>query len=125
MRIMLNSTSVPLRAATMVAVTASGVSLIYSLYVVLTYLLLSNVARGWTTLSLQISGMMFLFSIVLLLLSEYLIHISRAMGSPRRFVAISRELRSPQSRTAARLNVVDADGNFTVGAPTHAEGPRP
>ena len=51
-------------------------NLLYSLYVVLILIFKSDVAPGWVTLSLQQSGMFFLISLVLLIISEHITNLS-------------------------------------------------
>ena len=46
-------------------------NLLYACYVVIIFLLKPTVAAGWTTLSLQLSGMFFLVCLILAVLSEY------------------------------------------------------
>lgn len=114
---LLSVSTLPLRGASYAALLGGGLSALYSVYVFAVFLLKRDVAAGWTTLSLQLSGMMFVFSIVLLFISEYIIQIHA--GAPprsRRFLVL-RELRSPLSRRTQRLNVVDAEGRFQLGKP--------
>jgi glycosyltransferase involved in cell wall biosynthesis len=66
MSVLLHYSILPLRLVSLIAFIGSGLSLIYSLYVVVVYLLKPDVASGWTTLSLQVSG---LFAIVFLMLA--------------------------------------------------------
>ena len=61
----------PLRWVSWLGLLASGLNLLYMVYVLATYLLRSRVAEGWTTLSLQASGMFFLLFLCLSVLSEY------------------------------------------------------
>jgi glycosyltransferase involved in cell wall biosynthesis len=61
----------PLRWVSWLGLLASGLNLLYMGYVIATYLLRSRVAEGWTTLSLQVSGMFFLLFVCLSVLSEY------------------------------------------------------
>jgi hypothetical protein len=90
---------------------------LYSVYVFCIYLIKADVVEGWTTLSLQLAGMMFIFSVVLLFLSEYVIQIHSASPPRSRRYLVMRELRSPLSRRTQRLNVVDAEGRFQLGKP--------
>ncbi|WP_146101556.1 glycosyltransferase family protein [Rhodopila globiformis] len=113
-RELLSATTIPLRLAALIALTSGLLSLLYSLYVVAVYLLKPDVLPGWTTLSLQISGMMFLFSLLFALMAEYVLGIYRGLAPRRRYV-ITRELRSPKRRHATRLNVVGEDGSFHLG----------
>ena len=113
---LLNASSVPLRLASLIGLASGLLSMVYSLYVVAVYLLKPNVLQGWTTLSLQISGMMFLFSMLFALMAEYVLGIYRGLAPRRRYI-ITRELRSPQRRHAARLNVINEAGEFHLGMP--------
>jgi hypothetical protein len=113
---LLRASALPLRLASLLALTSGALSLLYSLYVVAIYLLKSSVERGWTTLSLQISGMMFLFSLLFALLAEYVLAIYRGMPPKRRYI-ITRELRSPHRRSQPRLNVINEGGDFYLGMP--------
>jgi glycosyltransferase involved in cell wall biosynthesis len=61
----------PLRIVTAVGVLGALLNLSYALYVVVIYMLRPTVAEGWTTLSLQSSGMFFLICAILAVLSEY------------------------------------------------------
>lgn len=61
----------PLRFISWVGLLASVVSIIYALYVVIVTLTFSHVAQGWTTTSLQISGLFFILFLILVVLAEY------------------------------------------------------
>ena len=113
---LLAASALPLRLASFIALATGALSLFYSVYVVGVYLFKADVLAGWTTLSLQISGMMFLFSLLFALMAEYVLGIYRGLAPRRRYV-ITRELRSPKRRHARRLNVVDEDGTFHLGMP--------
>ena len=60
--------------------------------------------------------MMFLFALILAFLAEYIIQIYEAMPVSRRRFA-TREFKSEQTRRSGRLNVVDDDGRYQLGAP--------
>ena len=53
------------------AIAGATLNLIYSGYVILIRLFKADVMPGWTTLSLQQSGMFFLLSLVIFILVEY------------------------------------------------------
>jgi hypothetical protein len=114
LRTLLRSSSAPLRLVTVAGVIGAAVALLYSLYVVYVYLFFKQVEPGWTTLSLQLSFMTLVFSSLFALLAEYIVLIQRAAGDHHR--AVARELRSQLSRRAGRINVVDAQGRFQLGA---------
>ena len=61
----------PLRLVTAVGLLGAFLNLLYACYVVIIFLLKPTVAAGWTTLSLQLSGMFFLVCLILAVLSEY------------------------------------------------------
>jgi hypothetical protein len=119
LRLLVSVGAAPVRVIGVVTIISSMLSIFYAVYVVLIYLLKPDVAAGWTTLSLQIAGMMFLFSIMLALLSEYVVQIYTATSVRRRGLIV-RELRSDRSSSANRLNVVDHTGSFKIGAPDSA-----
>jgi polyisoprenyl-phosphate glycosyltransferase len=62
----------PLRIVTVFSLSISSMTILYSIYAVFYWFFSSDVARGWTSLSLQISGLFFLMSLVLAVMSEYL-----------------------------------------------------
>jgi len=70
--LLVHHTILPLRLASLLGLVGSAISAIYSVYVLLTYLFKSDVLPGWTTLSLQISGLFFFVCIILALIGEYL-----------------------------------------------------
>jgi glycosyltransferase involved in cell wall biosynthesis len=61
----------PLRVVTAAGLLGAIMNLIYACYVVVIYLTKPTVAEGWTTLSLQLSGMFFFVCLILAVLSEY------------------------------------------------------
>lgn len=111
-----------LRVSSYLAFAGGIASTFYAAYVIAIYIAMPGVAEGWTTLSLQLSGMLLLFSIQFLLLSEHVLQISGTAGAGNRRHHIVRELRSARTRRGARLNVVDQEGRFELGAPTQLTG---
>jgi glycosyltransferase involved in cell wall biosynthesis len=98
------TSTVPLRLVTITCCVAASASLIYSVYVVLIYLLKENVAEGWTTLSLQLSVQFFLLALAIGLLAEYMVHVLRQSTKRPRFY-IAREFRSGAITREQKLNV--------------------
>lgn len=70
----------PLRIAALLCLSISFLSVLYSFYVVGYWLTHESVASGWASLSLQISGLFFLVSLVLALISEYMQQILENIG---------------------------------------------
>ncbi|MDF2996741.1 MAG: glycosyl transferase, group 2 family protein [Xanthobacteraceae bacterium] len=119
LRLAISLGAAPVRLLGLAAMLASALSLVYAAYVVLVFLFKPDVEAGWTTLSLQMAGMMFLFSLMFWLLSEYVVQIHAATGGRRRRTVV-RELRSEMTARSGRLNVVDETGAFRLGAPEAA-----
>ncbi len=61
----------PLRVVTAAGLLGAFLNLLYAVYIIAIYLLKPTVAEGWTTLSLQLSGMFFFVCLILAVLSEY------------------------------------------------------
>lgn len=61
----------PLRMVTVAGMVGALLNLLYAFYVLGIYLVKPNVIEGWTTLSLQQSGMFFFICLILAVLSEY------------------------------------------------------
>jgi hypothetical protein len=116
-RLLLTSSSAPLRLSSYLGFGGGIMSVVYAIYVVLIYLFKTDVEPGWTTLSLQLAGMMFLFSTQFLFLSEYLVQILSTSPAIGRRQLVARELRGTISRRSGRLNVVGKEGQFYLGAP--------
>jgi hypothetical protein len=75
------TSTMPLRMATALSALGAGMSILYSIYIVLIWMFKKNIAPGWVSLSMQQSLMFFLISVVLLVLSEYVLEISRKAHS--------------------------------------------
>ena len=103
-----SSSESPLRLATTLSAVGTFASLAYSIYVVLIWAIKEDVAPGWVSLSLQQSGMFFLISLVLLVLSEYVLEISRKANSGPAYY-IADEFTSAKLTRKERLNV-EVDG---------------
>ena len=96
-----------LRVSTLMSLGISLVSLAYAVLVVVIFIFKADVAKGWVSLSLQISGLFFLTCIVLALLSEYLLQVLEATkGGPRYHIAS--QSHSSNQLLANDLNVVDS-----------------
>lgn len=108
--LLLSATTAPARMITSIALLAGLLNVVYAVYVVAILIFKEDVAPGWATLSLQVSGMFFLFSIILALLAEYILRIFEgALNRPA--YSISRELSSPTLTRERLLSVVDRDAD--------------
>ena len=77
MRLVVANSMAPIRLVSLATLFGAVLNLAYSFYVVLIAILKRDVAPGWVTLSLQQSGMFFLISMILFVLTEYMIHSMR------------------------------------------------
>jgi glycosyltransferase involved in cell wall biosynthesis len=101
----LSTTAMPARLLSLLAAAAGLLNLLYMAYVVAIAVFKEGVAAGWITLSLQISGMFFLLSVILALLSEYIVRIFE--GALRRpLYMVAREFSSSTTTRAHRLNIL-------------------
>ena len=103
-RTLIGLNAAPLRIANAFCAAGAGIALLYSVYVIVVYLVKDSVVPGWTTVSLMLSGMFFMLSVVLWLLSEYLVLVLDA-GARRARYEIAEEFASNVQTRRARLNV--------------------
>jgi len=103
-RLLVSSSFGPMRLVTTLSLFGAAMNLLYSLYVIAVALFKEDVAPGWVTLSLQQSGMFFLFSLVLLVVGEYVLHMAQlASHAPSYYV--TDEFSSAVISRQKRLNV--------------------
>lgn len=101
----LSTTAVPARLLSLLAMVAGMLNLLYMVYVIAIALFKEGVAAGWITLSLQISGMFFMTSMILALLSEYIVRIFE--GAFRRpLYMVAREFGSSTTSREQKLNIL-------------------
>lgn len=106
--VIFSSSIKPLRLVTFTALTMGMLNLLYTLYIVLIAVFKENVAEGWITLSLQSSGMFFLLSLILAILSEYIFRMMESMYK-RPLYQITEERMSNVLTQRQRLNVVSSE----------------
>jgi hypothetical protein len=100
----LRTGGVPLRLMTLFSLLTAILSVVYAILVLYSYVAVSDIVRGWTQLSLHISAMFFVFSLMFVLMGEYLIQIDAAISYRLKYTIV-REIRSRLSRTLGRINV--------------------
>jgi len=79
-------------------------NLVYSIFVVAVGFLKPDVAPGWTSLSLQLSGMFFLISLVLLVLGEYILNMV-SLQNEGPLYHVGQEFTSSRMTRREKLNV--------------------
>jgi glycosyltransferase involved in cell wall biosynthesis len=123
-RILVSSTLGPMRAVTLLCLFGAVINVVYSGYVVAVAILKTEVAPGWVTISLQQSGMFFLFSLVLFVLGEYVIHMAKmAANAPSYFV--TDEFGSARITRMERLNLETHDSSQSPEIPETSSGQSP
>lgn len=103
-RLLTTATKAPMRLVTSLSLFGSIANLCYSLYVVAIWLFKEDVEAGWASISLQQSGMFFLFSLVLLILGEYILHIE-SLSSRGPLYHLAQEFSSAALTRKEKLNV--------------------
>lgn len=103
-QLMLSTTRAPMRLVTFLSLFGATANLVYSVYVVLVGLFLNNVAPGWVSMSLQMSGMFFLISLVLFMLGEYILHMTK-LASDEPLYHVGQELTSAKITRLDKLNI--------------------
>lgn len=103
-RMLVSSGSEPLRLMSGLCLFGATANIVYSVYVLGVLLFKQDVAPGWATLSLQQSGMFFLISLVLLLLGEYVLHITQTTQK-RPMYSVGQEMTSRIVTRRERINV--------------------
>jgi len=117
-RLLVSTTRAPMRLVTILCLFGASANFLYSIYVVIVALFRPGIAAGWASLSLQQSGMFFLISIVLLVLSEYILHVVNIsnQGPPYH---VGQEFTSERVTWQEKLNVEEVavvKGDSTVAA---------
>lgn len=105
-RLLISTSRAPMRLITLLCLFGSVANVIYSIYVLFISLFKENVTSGWASLSLQQSGMFFLVSFVLLILSEYIMHMLSLFTTGPSY-HIAKELTSARLERRERLNIED------------------
>ncbi len=109
MRSLISSTRGPMRLVTALSLFGALSNAVYSVYVVVIAIFKTDVAPGWVTLSLQQSGMFLLLSLVLLVMGEYLLQLSRLSNFGPSF-HVAREFTSTVITRREKLNIEDVGG---------------
>lgn len=104
MRLLVSTTRGPMRLVTALSLFGAGANLLYSIYVIAVALLKPDVAPGWVTLSLQLSGMFFLISLVLWMLGEYILHMASLSNEGPKY-HVAQEFTSAIMTRRQKLNI--------------------
>ena len=99
--------ALPLRLANGLCALGAACAVLYSLYVIAVYAFKQDVAPGWTTVSLLLSVMFLMISLVLWLISEYMILLLESSAKGARYAVVEEQARSypPTSRLSANAHL--------------------
>jgi hypothetical protein len=122
--LLVHSSNRPLRFVSVLGVLGSVLSFAYAIYVIAISVLKQHVAEGWTTLSLQTSGLFFLVFLMLALLGEYVARMLEEV-SDRPLYNVRNELNSSVMITdQTRRNVLgESTGKSALTDPPPASRP--
>lgn len=112
LRLLVSTTRAPMRIVTSLSLFGAVANLIYSIYVIAIGILRSDVAPGWISLSLQQSGMFFLTSLVLLVLGEYILHMT-SLSNDGPLYHIEQEFTSARMTRHEKLNIEEVASKST------------
>jgi hypothetical protein len=108
MRLLVSTTRAPMRLVTSLSLFGAVANVIYSIYVVGVAILLTDVAPGWISMSLQQSGMFFLISLVLLVLGEYILQMA-SLSNDGPLYHVAQEFTSARMTRREKLNIEVAE----------------
>lgn len=114
MRLLVSTTNAPMRLVTGLSLFGALANLVYSVYVVAVGLLKVNVAPGWVSMSLQQSGMFLLISLVLLVLGEYMLHMT-SLSNQGPLYHVGQEFTSARMTRREKLNIEEAESRPASG----------
>lgn len=107
-KLLLATSMKPLRLMNLLSITVAILSLFYAGYVLMVALMMEGVAKGWPSMSLQLSFFFFLLFLILAVMGEYLLRIMETM-SHRPLYTVSRETHSSVMDYTQDLNVESVD----------------
>ena len=105
-KLMVSTTHLPMRFVTFLSLFGACANLIYSFYVMFIWFFKENVAPGWVSASLQMSGMFLLISLVLLVLGEYILHMANLSNEEPKY-HVGQEFTSAKMTRLEKLNLED------------------
>lgn len=105
MELLVSNNRIPMRIVTALSMFGAFANVGYSIYVILVAIFKENIQPGWVTISLQLSGMFFLISLVLLVMGEYLLRVASTNNNPRYHVG--QEWMSAKMSRSEKINVVE------------------
>lgn len=97
----------PLRLFSLLGLLLGALNLLYIFYVAAIYLLRDEVVEGWTTLSLQVSGLFMFVILMLSAMSEYIGRVlQNVQGKPAYHIRLEKS--GPPALAEDELNIADS-----------------
>ena len=113
-QLVVHNSNAPLRAVSFLGLLGSLFSFLYACYVLVTFMVRTDIAAGWATISLTTSFHFFVVFLMLLLIGEYLVRLVEEMPSQPLYHAIE-EYHSPMVGVhGERANVYTESTGFTL-----------
>lgn len=103
-KLLVSTTRTPMRLVTLLSFFGASANMIYSIYVILVGFFATNVAPGWVSMSLQVSGMFLLISLVLMVLGEYILHMASLSNEGPQY-HVGQEFTSQKMYRREKLNI--------------------
>jgi glycosyltransferase involved in cell wall biosynthesis len=100
----------PLRLVSRIGLSLSALNLVYALYIMLVYALKSDVEAGWTTMSMQMTGMFFFLFLILAVLCEYVGRILEETQERPLYYVMNEETSSVLLENSIESSVVEMGG---------------
>ncbi|MBV4454527.1 MULTISPECIES: glycosyltransferase [Pseudomonas] len=113
MRLLVSTTRAPMRLVTSLSLFGAVANLLYCVYVVCIAILKTDVAPGWISFSLQLSGMFFLISLVLLVLGEYILNMA-SLSNEGPLYHVGQEFTSVHITRLEKLNLEEVTSDLSV-----------
>lgn len=115
--LVVHNSTLPLRLASVTGLIGSLLSFLYSFYVLGIFFFKRDVAPGWTTLSLQVSGLSFLAFVVLALLGEYMARLLEESSDRPLYYVREEKSSSVPIAEPGRRNVMDSSAAEPTAPP--------
>ncbi|MFP3494810.1 glycosyltransferase [Pseudomonas sp. SIMBA_059] len=122
MRLLVSTTRAPMRLVTSLSLFGALANLAYCVYVVCIAIFKTDVAPGWISFSLQLSGMFFLTSLVLLVLGEYILNMA-SLSNEGPLYHVGQEFTSARITRFDKLNLEEVVSGISASEPTSNVSP--
>ncbi len=117
MRLLVSTTRAPMRLVTSLSLFGAIANLAYCFYVVCIAIFKTDVAPGWISFSLQLSGMFFLISLVLLVLGEYILNMA-SLSNEGPLYHVGQEFTSVRITRFDKLNLEEVVSGESTSEPS-------